>query len=253
VCIRTFNRLRELDEALDSVAKQTYRNLEIVVVNDGGPPVDAIVAKYPMARIISLARNGGPFVAGNAALRTATGDWIAFLDDDDLWFRDHLASMMSAAQRSGLRAVCGQAIFRNVIHEADDRRTVVALSHPGIAQYDLRRLAATNTVLSPAFLFHRSLLAEAGEFDTSILRANDYEFYLRLAQRTPFAAVNEITAVYTISNERRNRSLNRPEEFIPAHEQIYAKHPTEDSFVLENREATLARIQRAVDKTQLTR
>jgi glycosyltransferase involved in cell wall biosynthesis len=87
VTIPTFNRAHLLPIAIDSVLKQTYENVEIVVIDDGSTDNTAdVVARYGDRVRYYWQPNGGLGAARNAGLDRAEGDWIAFLDSDDYWF-----------------------------------------------------------------------------------------------------------------------------------------------------------------------
>jgi glycosyltransferase involved in cell wall biosynthesis len=91
VVIPTFNRAQYLLEAIDSVFAQTYRNFEIIVVDDGSTDCTSEVLKKYGSKIISLHQeNAGVSAARNFGTAHATGNFIAFLDSDDIWFPDKL-------------------------------------------------------------------------------------------------------------------------------------------------------------------
>jgi glycosyltransferase involved in cell wall biosynthesis len=87
VIIPTYNSARYLPEAIESVLAQTYRDFEIVVIDDGSTDnTKEVVAPY-LDRIIFLeVPNGGPAKARNRAIRKSSGEYVAFLDADDIWY-----------------------------------------------------------------------------------------------------------------------------------------------------------------------
>ena len=96
VIIPVFNRLRLVSRAIDSVFAQTFRDIEVVVVDDASTDgtADALAARRPELRLIRLERNGGPARARNAGLAAARGELAAFLDSDDLWLPAKLARQL---------------------------------------------------------------------------------------------------------------------------------------------------------------
>lgn len=89
VIIPFYNGVDWLCEAVQSALDQTYKNLEIIVINDGSPEnVDDFLKKYGDKIIYKYKKNGGPASARNLAMQIATGDYFAFLDSDDVWLPD---------------------------------------------------------------------------------------------------------------------------------------------------------------------
>jgi glycosyltransferase involved in cell wall biosynthesis len=100
VLIPTFNRPRYLFEALISVVQQSYKNLQIIVVNDGGRDVSDVINSFNDRRLIFINRkeNCGKVYSLNEALTLAEGKYIAYLDDDDLFYPRHIETLVSALE-----------------------------------------------------------------------------------------------------------------------------------------------------------
>ena len=106
IVVPTFNGARFLGATLDSLKAQTYRDFEVIVVDDGSSDESVHVARtHPLAPSIVQQQNHGVAVARNRGLAAARGEWIAFLDQDDLWHRDRLATLMRLAGETGASAV----------------------------------------------------------------------------------------------------------------------------------------------------
>ncbi|MEY4065603.1 MAG: hypothetical protein RIR26_1811 [Pseudomonadota bacterium] len=98
VVIPTFNRLELLKDAIASVRRQTFRAFEIIVVDDGSSDQTLTwLAQQPDIRFCETHRRG-PAAARNAGARQCRGDWIAFLDSDDVWFDNHLEQLVKVQQ-----------------------------------------------------------------------------------------------------------------------------------------------------------
>src|SRR5215467_1463918 len=98
VIIPAYNTARYIGEALDSVFGQTYRDFEVIVINDGSPDTEALeaVLRPYLDRIVYLKQeNRGPAAARNLGIHQARGEYIAFLDSDDCWVEEYLARQMS--------------------------------------------------------------------------------------------------------------------------------------------------------------
>lgn len=110
VIIPVFNGESFIGEAVDSISKQTHRNLRIIIVNDGSTDhsrekIEALACANPNLVFIDMP-HGGPSVALNAALRRAKADWLAFLDCDDLWAPSKLTSQLAALQADPSLGIC---------------------------------------------------------------------------------------------------------------------------------------------------
>ena len=110
VVVATRNRPELLAATLATIERQTYPAIEIVVVNDGGSDVRAVVDDFPRARLIDQPENRGPAAARNRGLAEAHGAYAIFFDDDDEMFPDHIATLVRALERSGLDVAYGQLI-----------------------------------------------------------------------------------------------------------------------------------------------
>ena len=113
VVIPFYNGVDWLCEAVDSVLTQTFKDYEIVVVNDGSPEdVTDFLAKYGDKIVYHLKENGGPATARNLGVDVAKGKYIAFLDSDDLWLEKKLEVQIAAMEATGVMwSCCGYRTF----------------------------------------------------------------------------------------------------------------------------------------------
>jgi len=194
VVIPTYNRAAAVGEAIESVLRQTRPPDEIIVVDDGSSDNTAEVLAAFGDRIRIVAQpNGGVSAARNAGIRLATGDWLAFLDSDDVWLPHRLATLT----RDVIEPSVG-------VHVAD-----IVLEGPG---YEERLFAARNLaypqhraqrierplplVLSGLSLdsiaCRRDWMLAAGGFDTSLRMFEDLDVLTRLALRGPWCFTSEV-------------------------------------------------------------
>jgi len=123
VVIPSFNRLDYLLRAIESVFSQTYSNTEIIVINDGSTEEGYLEHKYiKEINQINLKQNQkiingfGPGNIRNFGINKSNGEWIAFLDDDDIWLKDKLEIQLNNLNKSGLKmsstdALIGEGVF----------------------------------------------------------------------------------------------------------------------------------------------
>ncbi len=186
VVIATFNRAALLRRTLASVLAQGLAPLEILVADDGSTDDTAAMLREFGDRVqhLALPHRGLPAPARNAGLARARGEWIAFLDDDDLWDADKLERQLASAA-GGALACCNARLI-----DADDRPLGHDLheSHPLAKEPDpLRALIGGNFVVCSSVLAPAALLRAAGGFceDAALRGVEDYDLWLRCALRAP--------------------------------------------------------------------
>ena len=182
VIIPAYNAAQYISATLDSVLAQTFRDVEIIVVNDGSPDTDELekVLEPFRSRIIYLRQeNQGPSAARNAGIQASRGEYIAPLDADDLWDREHLAVQIDMLRRNpSIDLVYADArIFGD---DAGAAKTVMELS-PSVGEVTLERLATRQcTVHHCVCVIRRAILLRSGLYDPAYRRAEDIDLWLRI-------------------------------------------------------------------------
>lgn len=242
ILIPTYNRARQLRHALASTHAQTYGNVEIVVVNDGGEPVDEIVAAWPHARLVNLPENQGTSAAVNAAFRESRGEYICFLADDDVMFPDHASVLVEALERTGGKVAHADALTAYVLAR-DDSYAIEGLSVNMPRAMDLGTQLHSNVIGGTTVMMRRSaFVSDEDPLDMSIPFNRDYEAWLRLALRYDWVHVPRVTSAYSLRNDNSNMITKNPERHIEAFRLIFQKHPVEGRPVIEAaRRATIER------------
>lgn len=188
VIIRTLGR-PELQQAVESVCAQTLaatrHAIEIVLVNAANTVLPSFDLHGVAMREVRAGRTLSRPEAANAGLDAATGDYLCFLDDDD-WFQpDHLASLIAL-----LRAhPSARLAYSGVLLVHADGRPYARLNRP----FDRAALFRGNYIQMGAALFERSLLDDGARFDETLLNFQDWDFWLQLAQRTDFLHSGQTT------------------------------------------------------------
>ncbi|MBZ0135239.1 MAG: glycosyltransferase [Planctomycetes bacterium] len=204
VIIPTFNRAALLARAVDSVLDQDWRPLELVIIDDGSsdetPSVlDALGRKADEADVRLLAirqPNKGDAGARNAGIDASTGDWIAFLDDDDTRRPGTLTAQLDAAGSAG---VCCALVAKG------DRAMPAAPRTLMTGNCAAAFLRGEMSCAITSLLVRRDVAAATGRFDTSLPVGSDMEWIARLAHYADFAALPEIVADYN----RTENALSR--------------------------------------------
>ncbi|MBI5149416.1 MAG: glycosyltransferase [Candidatus Omnitrophica bacterium] len=190
IIIPVYNSEKTVGEALDSVAAQTYTDYEVIVVNDGSTDQsESAIKKYmsPPLNVTYVEQvNNGPAAARNAGLRLAKGEFVAFLDADDLWDKDKLATAIEAMDANP----DAKLVFTDMRHVVNGRTVYASYLHerpypslPNGKIYD--NLLWGNFIFTPTVLVRRDVLREVGGFDENLQIAEDYDLWLRIARRYP--------------------------------------------------------------------
>jgi glycosyltransferase involved in cell wall biosynthesis len=206
--IPTYNRAAFVPRAIQSVLRQTFCDLEVIVVDDGSPEAtqDA-VARFDDSRLryIRLPKNMGQWHAENVGIAHARGEWVAFLDDDDEWAPEKLAKLLERANAIGASAAYSRKLrigYEGPILPKRDRP---------LPEGDVS--TSVLTLLMPAtpsaFMVRRDALISVGGFDESLPQAQDVDLWVRLSLAGyRFAAVDERLALY--HEDHPNRQMDDP-------------------------------------------
>ncbi len=185
IVIPAYNAARHIFDALTSVLAQSNKNYEIIVVNDGSPDTPELERELQpyLNDIVYIKRsNGGPAAARNSGILAAKGEYVAFLDSDDMWMPNHLAEMMQVLQRDPtLDLVYGDTVnFGDLAREG--ATTMGANPSEGRATFESLVLCKC-TVVSSTVVARRQALLDAGLFDESFIQGEDFDLWARLAYR----------------------------------------------------------------------
>lgn len=194
VILPTYHRAALLGRAIASVLAQSYRDLELIVVDDAGrpdPDTAAVVAGFadPRLRYLPPERNRGDAGARNRGIEQARGAWLAFQDSDDEWLPDKLALQMARlAESPAAVAACGSTLLRYVRGPG----TVEVVRWPLNARGEVcpQRFLAGFTAFLQSLVVRTERCRALGGFNTEIKARSDFEFCLRLLQEAPMVAVD---------------------------------------------------------------
>jgi len=203
VIIPTFNRADYVEQAVQSVFAQTFADYEVIVVDDGSTDnTKEVLAGFSDFSTFTYhyQTNSGRSEARNQGLKIAQGDFLLFLDSDDLLFPDALRLLHAAAQTSTAGMVAGQIEFVNehlkklwVLETNTESFPAGEMNYPAL-------ITGRYFLLPGAVLLRRTFLNGVGGFDRTLEPCEDYDFYLRMALHCELAFIESPVLRYRMHN-----------------------------------------------------
>src|SRR6266581_4370792 len=182
VIMPAYNTAKLIAASLDSALQQSFPDFEIIVVNDGSPDtaeLDQVLAPYLQKIVYIKQQNKRAAGARNTAIRQAQGEFLAFLDSDDIWFPDHLRSQMELFAEDPALGL----VYCNCFAFADRKRTDTFMDRcpsQGLATFDALIVERCQIPISTV-VARKSAIVKAGLFDEDLPRCDDYDMWIRTA------------------------------------------------------------------------
>lgn len=220
VIIPTYNRSTLLVKAIKSLQSQSYKNIEIIVVDDCSiDDTSKVVKKFNDERIIYVRHdiNKGGSEARNTGIKMATGKYIAFLDSDDQWLPEKIEKQLLIFQQNTETGLVYTGL--KIINEIG----LTKISVPEFRGKLLSRLLESNCIdTTSSIVVRKDLLLKVGGFDTSLPSCQDWDLYIRLANVTEFDYVKDpLVLFYQHDGERISTNNN---SVVNGHLSIYEKY-----------------------------
>jgi glycosyltransferase involved in cell wall biosynthesis len=228
VIIPAYNAERFIAETLESVFNQTYRPLEVIVVDDGSTDGTAeIVKNYQKSSTVGsepadgadlfyvYQENSGPSAARNNGLRSARGEYVAFVDADDLWTRNKLERQVRYANSlKDVALVFGDSTIFNgqgvIVDSAFKKYGFPRCDDSGRIVNAFETMLEKNYIPTGTVLLRKSCLERAGFFDENIRYGEDYDLWLRIALTSEIGCIDEIQELKRI----HGNNLSKDEELF---------------------------------------
>jgi len=244
VIIPAYNASEFIAETLDSVFAQTFTDFEVVLINDGSPDTEAlerVLQGYPSNLHYIKQENQGAAAARNTGLRSANGEFIAFLDADDTWFPSFLEQQMEFLSHSNADFVFCDALLVGETSVAG--RTFMRMQPSRGAVTSENLLSLEVTVLTSTVVARKAPILKVGLFDETIRRGHDFDLWLRLAKLgIRFAYHHDVLAHHRIvESGLSGGTISQLERTLAVLEAIKAKGltPSEQQALQFNMNRTL--------------
>ena len=198
VIIPTYNRKEKLKKAIESVLNQTFSNFEILVCDDGSTDGSNEILNYfddPRIKWLPGNRSGGPAIPRNRGIYTSKGEWLAFLDSDDIWLPNKLERQIEIIQNyQNIRAICSNSkIMKNdIILE----KNYFDFTNDQIFNFD--KLMECNYIITSSLVIHKSLAIKMKGFPENniFVSVEDYVLWLSCSMLTDIYYINEPLLIY---------------------------------------------------------
>ncbi|MBU7582200.1 MAG: glycosyltransferase [Nostoc sp. TH1S01] len=211
VIIPTYNSEKTIKTTVDSVLNQSFTNFELIVINDGSTDLTLeIISQIQDSRLkVFSFENAGGNVSRNRGLQQATGEFVSFLDADDVWTPDKLASQFKALQDN----VDAKVAYSWTDYIDEHGQFLVSGNHITVNGDVYERLLISNFLENGSNpLIYKEALVELGGFDESLSAAQDWDMWLRLAAKYSFICVPKVQILYRVSVNSLSSNLARQEK-----------------------------------------
>ena len=210
VIVPTYNRGHFLREAVDSVVRQTIPAWELIVVDDGSTddsPEQVDALHDARIRVVGIAHSGSPARARNVGIGLARGEWVAFLDSDDVWLPEKLGLQLARlSSQPWARWSCTGFDFIDAKGAPVTRSS--ASSYEPRSGWILEPLITFRATASiQTLMVQRSLIAGSKWFDESLVPREDYDLALRLAASAEVCALGERLTLIREHPDRTTRGV----------------------------------------------
>ena len=216
VVVRTIGRPNVFKEALISILNQTYQNIEVVVVEDGSEISKSMIFREFQdlnIKYFSTKEIIGRCKAGNVGLEKTNGKYIVFLDDDDVFFPEHIEVLVSNLEKNKDILAAYSISFETPI-KVESRNPYIykELFHNVIYRqpFNMLLLFHHNYIPIQTMMFNRKLYEELGGFDENLNLLEDWDLWVRYSLKTDFIFVPKLTSIYRVpadGEERKKRHL----------------------------------------------
>lgn len=196
----TFNDAGFVLDTLKSILNQTHSNIELIVIDDCSTDNTVeLIKSLDDSRIVLLQneRNSGAAFSRNKGIKNATGDYIAFLDGDDLWYPTKIAEQLSFMLKEDIAFSCTG--YRLVNSDCDS----LGIFYKAPKKVTHRKFLRTNYVGCLTVMYKRSIYPDLS-IPTTIAKRNDYAMWLLLSEKTPCFYYDKILSLY----RKRSNSIS---------------------------------------------
>lgn len=213
VVIPAYNAEEYIEETLQSVLTQTYKNIEVIVVDDGSTDRTLqIINKYKSDLMLITQKNKGVSVARNTAVDKAMGEWIAFIDADDIWFPKKIAEQVS--QMGSENWSHTNSLYFGYNQDGNTKRSDLT---PQFGGHVFEKLLTDNFITTSTVLIKKKTFLQYGKFDVSLKALEDWKLWLEISLEENLNYQQLVLCKYRITPGSASRNAR---DVLPLHIQL---------------------------------
>ena len=227
IIIPSYNRANLLIRSINSALNQTYKNFELIVVDDGSTDnTKKLLEPYINAKKIKYfyQKNRGPSSAKNMGMKSAKGDYLAFLDSDDEWLPKKLEKQLELFERSTNPNLGFVGCNSLIINEKNNKKQIYKTPRKKNAFY---ALLVNNFIWScSSIMIKGSIIDQIGFFDENLSIGEDWDMWIRITQKYDFDFVDEPLFKYYVHNANITNAITirKKEKYLQYISDKYIKY-----------------------------
>ncbi|WP_257349105.1 glycosyltransferase family 2 protein [Pseudalkalibacillus decolorationis] len=191
-----------IEHAIESALNQTYKNIEIVVVNDGSTEHTEKLQPY-MNQIKYIEKpNGGTSTALNRGIQNATGDYFCWLSSDDIYFPNKVQFQLNEMKR--YESAVSYTNYYSINENGEVISFPLGVYTPDRMEF-LKTMRTANIINGCTIMINRKVFDEFGIFDESLPYTHDYDMWIRILQKYDFMYINEPLVLYRVHEKMGTR------------------------------------------------
>lgn len=240
IIVRTVNRPELLILALNSLANQTRKPDEVVIVNDGGPDIQEMFNSYTgliNIQYIKHKSSQGRTAALNAGIASSTGNWLAILDDDDIYYPWHIETMLNAANNNS-ETQFFYGCYNRVLIDSEISNNPITIIAQSPFDFSRNVLLVGNMIPINSWFFSKAIFEDLGGVDETFNTLEDYDFLLKVSEKYPLKLVNKTICEYRFYLSQANSIVRLRADALIALQRIYDRYPvTNNKMKLKRKQA----------------
>lgn len=244
IIIPTYNRADLLPRAIASILAQTFRNFELIIVDDGSTDdtpevVNKFQEKDNRVKYIRQENSGGAARPKNTGIKNAAGEYIAVLDSDDEWLPEKLAKQLNLFEKFNNPNLGFVGCHAFIVNKKPDGQNIFKIPSYRKSEFLEKILHRDYLGSGSGIMYKKSVFDDIGFFDENLKSGQDWEMRIRLLQKYDFEAVPEPLIKYHLHQASVSESLAFSQraadiEYISnKHKNIFERYPAAQANILK--------------------